>query len=182
MVLSRRNFMKLAGGSIAVASCNPKALFANERESARSLAMKSLHTGECIETCYFNGRHYVESEIRKLNYLCRDFRREEVTPMDKRLFDHIDGIQNLLGTQAEVLLISGYRSPATNEELRKLSKGVAKRSYHTLGQAIDFRLDGVDLKQVRDAAFELKLGGLGYYPRSDFIHIDTGPVRYWKYG
>jgi uncharacterized protein YcbK (DUF882 family) len=180
--LSRRNFIKLAGKSFAIASCTPKALFANENESARSISMKSLHTGECVETCYYNGRHYVESEIKKLNYFCRDFRREEIVSMDKRLFDHICRIQNLLGSQAEVLLISGYRAPSTNEELRKLSKGVAKRSYHTLGQAIDFRLDGVALKQVRDAAFELKLGGLGYYPSSEFIHIDTGPVRYWTYG
>lgn len=174
--------MKLAGGSFAIASCTPQALFANERKSTRSIAMKSLHTGECVETRYFNGGHYVESEITKLNYLCRDFRREEVRPIDRRLFDHIGRIQSLVGSQAQVLLISGYRAPATNEELRKLSKGVAKHSYHTLGQAIDFRLDGIDLKQVRDAAFELKLGGLGYYPNSEFIHIDTGPVRYWTYG
>lgn len=99
--------------------------------------------------------------------------------MDKRLFDQISKIQTMLGVEAEVQIVSGYRSPATNEALRAQSSGVAKKSYHMLGQAIDFRLDGVDLKKVRDAARDLKAGGVGFYPSSDFVHIDTGPVRYW---
>ncbi|EEX92558.1 hypothetical protein VIA_003203 [Vibrio orientalis CIP 102891 = ATCC 33934] len=114
-----------------------------------------------------------------MNHICRDFRRNEVHAMDKRLFDHISNIQKELGVEAEVQIISGYRSPATNEALRGKSSGVAKKSYHMLGQAIDFRLDGVNLKQVRDIARELKFGGVGYYPGSNFIHMDTGPVRYW---
>jgi uncharacterized protein YcbK (DUF882 family) len=99
--------------------------------------------------------------------------------MDKRLFDHISNIQNELGVEAQVQIISGYRSPATNEALRSKSSGVAKKSYHMLGQAIDFRLEGVNLKKVRDVARELKFGGVGYYPGSNFLHVDTGPVRYW---
>ncbi|EEX66577.1 lipoprotein putative [Vibrio metoecus] len=99
--------------------------------------------------------------------------------MDKVLFDQLSEIQFLLGTQAEVHIVSGYRSPATNKQLRSKSKGVAKKSYHMSGQAIDFRLDGVSLKKIREAAISLQAGGVGYYPKSRFIHIDTGPVRQW---
>lgn len=94
--------------------------------------------------------------------------------MDKLLFDQLCQIQLLLGTQAEVHIVSGYRSPATNKQLRSKSKGVAKKSYHMSGQAIDFRLDGVSLKKIREAAISLQAGGVGYYPKSQFIHIDTG--------
>ncbi|EEX41507.1 lipoprotein putative [Vibrio furnissii CIP 102972] len=100
--------------------------------------------------------------------------------MDKKLFDQISRIQAVLGTEAEVQIISGYRSPATNEMLRGKSSGVAKKSFHMLGQAIDFRLDGVSLKQIHEAALSLKAGGVGYYPKSQFVHIDTGPVRQWR--
>jgi uncharacterized protein YcbK (DUF882 family) len=143
------------------------------------LALNNLNTGEALETCYFDGKNYLKNELSRLNHLCRDYRRNEVHAMDKYLFDQISLIQAELGVESEVLVISGYRSPATNEALRAKSGGVAKKSYHMLGQAIDFRLDGVNLKQVRDAAISLKAGGVGYYPRSNFIHIDTGPVRYW---
>ena len=99
--------------------------------------------------------------------------------MDRRLFDQISQIQKLIGTEAEVIVISGYRSPATNASLRNGSSRVAKKSMHMEGKAIDFRLDGVKLSTVRDAALSLKAGGVGYYPRSNFVHIDTGAVRSW---
>ncbi|XHY20928.1 hypothetical protein ViNHUV68_16360 [Vibrio sp. NH-UV-68] len=162
-----------------VASCAPTIALASYPEEPRSLALTNLHTREALETCYFDGAEYVSKELRRINHLCRDFRRNEVHPMDKRLFDHISQIQTELGVESEVQIISGYRSPATNEALRSRSDGVAKKSYHMLGQALDFRLDGVELKRVRDIARELDFGGVGYYPRSNFVHIDTGPVRYW---
>ncbi len=142
--------------------------------------MNNLHTGETLETCYFNGQRYVRSELQRLNHICRDFRQNEVHPMDKKLFDQITRIQAALGTDAEVQIISGYRSPTTNAMLRNKSSGVAKKSFHMLGQAIDFRLEGVSLKQVHEAALSLKAGGVGYYPKSQFVHIDTGPVRQWQ--
>lgn len=179
MQVSRREFIKLAGSGLVVAACTPSMAMAASSVKPRSLALNNLHTGEALETCYFDGRNYVGKELARLNHLCRDFRQNEVYPMDKRLFDQISKIQSLLGTQAEVQVISGYRSPATNEKLRNQSSGVAKKSYHMLGQAMDFRLDGVNLKQVREAAISLKAGGVGYYPSSNFIHIDTGPVRNW---
>jgi uncharacterized protein YcbK (DUF882 family) len=177
--LSRRHFLKLTGGSIVVASGIPSIVHASFPDQPRHLAMNNLHTGEVVEANYFNGVNYVEGELNRLNHLCRDFRRNEVHPMDRRLFDQISSIQSLLGKETEVQIISGYRSPATNEVLRSKSSGVAKKSFHMLGQAMDFRLDGVDLKQLREAAISLKAGGVGYYPRSNFLHIDTGPVRNW---
>jgi uncharacterized protein YcbK (DUF882 family) len=177
---SRRDFIKLAGSGLVVASCAPSLAFASLPDEPRALALKALNTGEELETCYFDGQKYVTNELSRIDHLCRDFRRNEVHTMDKYLFDQISLIQSELGVESEVIVISGYRSPATNEALRSSSGGVAKKSYHMLGQAIDFRLDGVNLKQVRDAAISLKAGGVGYYPRSNFIHIDTGPVRYWS--
>ncbi|WGW01874.1 DUF882 domain-containing protein [Vibrio sp. YMD68] len=179
MSLSRRRFIQLAGSSIVVASGIPSLALASYPDQPRHLVMNNLHTGESLESSYFNGIDYVEGELDRLSHLCRDFRRNEVHPMDRRLFDQISQIQSLLGSQSEVQIISGYRSPATNSALRANSNGVAKKSFHMLGQAMDFRLHGVNLKDVREAAMSLKAGGVGYYPRSNFIHIDTGPVRSW---
>ncbi|WP_172562264.1 DUF882 domain-containing protein [Vibrio furnissii] len=180
MSLSRRDFLKFAGSGLVVATCVPGIAHASYPDKPRVLAMNNLHTGETLETCYFNGQRYVRSELQRLNHICRDFRQNEVHQMDKKLFDQISRIQAVLGTEAEVQIISGYRSPATNEILRGKSSGVAKKSFHMLGQAIDFRLDGVSLKQIHEAALSLKAGGVGYYPKSQFVHIDTGPVRQWR--
>lgn len=180
MSLSRRDFLKFAGSGLVLASCAPGIAHASYPDKPRVLALNNLHTGESLESCYFNGQRYVRSELQRLDHICRDFRQEEVHPMDKKLFDQISHIQNVLGVETEVQIISGYRSPATNAMLRGRSSGVAKKSFHMLGQAIDFRLDGVSLKQVHEAALELKAGGVGYYPRSQFVHIDTGPVRRWQ--
>jgi len=179
LIVSRREFLKIAGGSLVVAACIPSVSEAAYPDKPRVLAMNNLHTGETLETCYFNGQRYVRSELDRINHICRDFRRNEVHPMDKGLFDQISRIQAVLGTQAEVQIISGYRSPATNAMLRSHSNGVAKKSFHMQGKAFDFRLDGVPLKQVHEAALSLNAGGVGYYPKSDFVHIDTGPVRQW---
>ncbi|MGF1909859.1 DUF882 domain-containing protein [Vibrio kasasachensis] len=180
MQVSRRNFIKLAGSGLAVASCAPSIAIASYPDLARSLALSNVHTGELLETRYFDGSKYLLNEMTRIDKICRDFRRNEVHKMDKHLFDQISLIQAELGVEAEVQIISGYRSPATNNALRARSSGVAKKSYHMLGQAIDFRLDGVNLKKVRDIAREIKAGGVGYYPSSGFIHVDTGPVRYWS--
>ena len=102
-----------------------------------------------------------------------------MTTIDPRLFDHLYRLQGLLGTNRPVQLISGYRSLATNDDLRHHSRGVAKHSYHTKGQAMDFHIEGVSLSNVRKAALSMRAGGVGYYPRSNFVHIDTGPVRNW---
>ncbi len=178
-VFSRRQFLSMAGGSVVIASIVPSTAFASYPDKPRIIAMNNLHTGETLETCYFDGVNYLSDEMARISKLCRDFRRNEIHPMDKGLFDQLSSIQNLLGVNTEVQIISGYRSPATNESLRSKSSGVAKKSYHMQGRALDFRLSGVNLKEVRDAAKSLQAGGVGYYAKSDFIHIDTGPVRSW---
>ncbi len=169
----------MTAGGVVLASALPSFSWASLPDEPRALAMNNLNTGEILETCYFDGKRYINDELQRLNEFCRDHRRNEVHPMDRRLFDQISQIQKLVGTEAEVIVISGYRSPATNASLRNGSSRVAKKSMHMEGKAIDFRLDGVKLSTVRDAALSLKAGGVGYYPRSNFVHIDTGAVRSW---
>lgn len=176
---SRRDFLKMTAGGVLVASAMPSVSWASLPDEPRVLTMNNLNTGELLESCYFNGLSYVDEELQRLDKFCRDHRRNEVHPMDRRLFDQISQIQKLIGTEAEVIVISGYRSPVTNASLRNGSSGVAKKSMHMEGKAIDFRLDGVKLSTVRDAALSLKAGGVGYYPSSNFVHIDTGTVRSW---
>ncbi|NAW67709.1 DUF882 domain-containing protein [Vibrio sp. V27_P1S3P104] len=179
--LSRRRFLQLTGLGAASAAVFPSFVHASLPQEPRVLMLNNPHTGESLESCYFNGHRYVRSELQRLNHLCRDFRRNEVYPMDKQLFDQLSRIQALLGTAAKVEIISGYRSPATNKMLLNHSRGgVAKKSLHMLGQAIDFRLEGVELSLVHTAALKLQAGGVGYYPKSHFIHIDTGLVRQWR--
>lgn len=172
----------LLGGAATVGlSLFPTLSFASQFENTpRKLALNNLHTGEELQTEYFNGRGYQNTELAKLNHLCRDFRRNESIAMDTGLFDQLSAIQKVIGCDTQVQIISGYRSPETNEMLRgKSHGGVAKKSMHMLGKAMDFRLEGVPLDEVRKAALSLKAGGVGYYPGSNFVHIDTGRVRFW---
>ncbi|MBC7004598.1 YcbK family protein [Photobacterium sp. BZF1] len=172
----------LAAGGVALGACLlPSWVVASPYKagSARQISLHNIHTSENLESEYFNGKLYVKEELQKINHICRDFRRNEVAHMDRRLFDAITEIQAGLGHKGQVRIISGYRSPATNKALQK-NGGVATKSYHMKGQAIDFNLEGVSLSRIRNAALELRLGGVGYYPRSGFVHIDTGPVRRWN--
>ncbi len=181
MGITRRNFLKYTGSGLVLAACyTPGISQASRYDKPRVLNLNNLHTGETLETCYFNGHRYVRSELERLNHISRDFRRNEIHPMDKVLFDQLTHIQTLLGTQSQVQIISGYRSPQTNAMLRSKSNGVAKKSYHMQGRAFDFYLEDVPLKKVHQAAMKLKAGGVGYYPKSGFVHIDTGPVRHWQ--
>jgi len=176
---SRRIFIKsglVAFGVNALPSLSFASLMHSE---PRVLQMNNLHTGEVLQTEYFDGKNYQAEEFQKISQLCRDFRRNEAIDMDKGLFDQLSRIQKLIGCDTEVQIISGYRSPATNTMLRGKSTGVANKSLHMLGKAIDFRLEGVALADVKKAALSLKAGGVGYYPGSNFVHIDTGLFRSW---
>ncbi|MGF1714338.1 YcbK family protein [Photobacterium chitinilyticum] len=171
----------LVAGGLAVGACLvPGVAFSSPytATSARKISLCNIHTREDLETQYFDGKNYVKEELKRINHICRDFRRNEVANMDRRLFDAIAEIQAGLGHKGQVRIISGYRSPETNQALQKTG-GVAKKSYHMKGEAIDFNLEGVPLSKIRNAALELRLGGVGYYPKSGFVHIDTGPVRRW---
>ncbi len=145
----------------------------------RILVVNNLHTGESLKAEFFDGKGYNKEELARLNHLFRDYRANKVKSIDPRLFDHLYRLQGLLGTSKPVQLVSGYRSLGTNNELRSHSRGVAKHSYHTKGQAMDFHIEGIQLSNIRKAALKMRAGGVGYYPRSNFVHIDTGPARTW---
>jgi uncharacterized protein YcbK (DUF882 family) len=148
--------------------------------NARSLAFRHTHTGERISLVYAIDDHYVPDSLTALNRFLRDHYSGEVGSIDPQLFDLLHRLQLTLGRDDPFHVISGYRCAETNQTLKATrGGGVAKRSLHMDGKAIDIRLPGVPLADVRDAALELKLGGVGYYQRDQFVHIDTGRVRHW---
>lgn len=147
--------------------------------SSRKLAFHNLHTEEKLSLTYFDHGHYVPDAVHDLSYLLRDHRSGDAHAMDPELFNILDDLQTALGGNKTFQVISGYRSPATNRMLNKTSSGVAKKSLHMQGKAIDIRVVGVDSRLVQKAAIKMARGGVGYYRKSDFVHIDTGNVRHW---
>jgi uncharacterized protein YcbK (DUF882 family) len=145
----------------------------------RSLKFYALHTGESLTTTYWEDGRYIPGELDRVNYILRDFRANEVKPIDPALLDLLTRIQHRLGINEPFQVISGYRSPVTNAMLHANSEGVAVHSLHLQGKAIDITLKGRSLEQLRGAALAQRSGGVGYYPKSDFVHVDTGRVRYW---
>lgn len=146
----------------------------------RSLALVHTHTRERIELVYAAAGNYLDDALLKLNRFLRDHYSGDVGVIDPVLYDQLHGVQAALGTARAFEVISGYRCPATNDKLRaKGGGGVAKQSLHMQGRAIDVRLQGVPLDEVRDAAQSLRAGGVGYYPGSQFVHLDSGRVRSW---
>ncbi|MEM9302743.1 MAG: DUF882 domain-containing protein [Pseudomonadota bacterium] len=148
-------------------------------EDTRSLAFVHTHTGERIDVTYRIAGELVPEAIDDLNRFLRDHRNGEVMEMDPRLFDLLWTMRERAGSDEPFHLVSGYRSPQTNEMLRGQGRKVAKKSQHVEGKAIDVRLPGVPTERLRDIARELGVGGVGFYQRSDFVHVDTGRVRYW---
>ena len=145
----------------------------------RQLAFHCLHTGATVSAVYWEGGRYLADGLVEIDYVLRDFRTGDVRSIDPALLDLLHGLRVAMGSDQPVHVISGYRSPATNAMLARRSNGVAKNSYHVKGMAIDLRLPDRRLADVRTAALALAGGGVGYYPRSDFVHMDTGPVRTW---
>lgn len=147
---------------------------------ARSLELDHTHTGERLSVVFAVGDRYVDDGLRTLNHFLRDHYSGEVGSIDPQLFDLLFETRRELGCTQPFEVISGYRCAATNTRLRNTGGGgVARQSLHMEGQAIDIRIDGVPLADVRDAAISLQAGGVGFYPRSKFVHLDTGKVRYW---
>lgn len=144
----------------------------------RSIALHQVRTGERFDGVYFEQGEYVPEAIEHLSRLLRDFRTGEVCDFDPKLFDLLNLLNRACG-KGEFEVFSGYRSPATNEMLRKQGNRVASNSLHLSGRAVDVRLVGQETQQLRKAALALAQGGVGFYPRSNFVHIDTGPVRSW---
>jgi len=146
----------------------------------RTLAFAHTHTGEQLTTVYFDGGEYQSSELARVNYLLRDFRNGEVHPISTDVLDILYELQTRISSDVLPFeVISGYRSPQTNAELRRHSHGVAEHSMHVQGRAIDVRLPGVATSRLHELALDLGRGGVGYYKASDFVHVDNGRVRYW---
>ena len=143
------------------------------------VTIHNAHTNESFSGVYRIGNRYLPDAFERLNVVLRDFRTNEVFPIDPRAIDILFVLQQKIGKNQPLEILSGYRSPKTNSMLRKASGGVAKNSLHMVGQAIDIRAPGYSTRRLRDQAISLKAGGVGYYSRSDFVHVDTGKVRSW---
>jgi len=179
--VSRRRFLAW-GGTAALAAIFPgKAFAAREmmRQPERSLAFYNTHTSEKLRTVYWAQGNYIQESLGEINRILRDHRTNEIKEIDAGLLDLLFALDSELETRQPFDVISGYRSPETNAFLRAHSTGIAEHSLHLVGQAIDIRVPGRELRSVHKTAVALKRGGVGYYPKSDFVHVDVGRVRYW---
>jgi uncharacterized protein YcbK (DUF882 family) len=190
--MNRRDVLKFASGALVsgalIGGCGAAAPTparasppppARATVAARRLAFVNTHTGETFSDAYWENGDYVGDAMAAINRVMRDHRSGESHAIDPRLLDQLHDLKGLVQASAPYQIISGYRSPATNAALHANSNGVATRSLHMQGRAIDIRVGGVDLSRLRDAALSMGAGGVGYYQASDFIHIDTGRVRRW---
>jgi uncharacterized protein YcbK (DUF882 family) len=185
-MLHRRAFLGIGASAVASTLVPIKARAATTgsiaRAPERTLSFFNTHTGERLKATYCSGGCYKPEALQELNHIMRDFRVNEVKPIDPRVFDLLHELGGTLETDQPFHIISGYRSPETNAMLRErggASTGVASHSLHLVGQAIDIRVPGIRLEHLRDAARSLKIGGVGFYPDLNFVHVDVGRVRYW---
>jgi len=179
----RRRLLQL-GLATATAAALPKLALAETAPSReiRRLSLVNLHTGEAFSDVYWEKGQYVPDAVAAADKVLRDFRTGEVSPIDRKLFDLLDDLAAKVESRKPFQIISGYRSPKTNAMLKAKNgakSGVATRSLHMDGKAMDVRLGGVELKNLRAAALSLGRGGVGYYPADNFVHVDTGRVRRW---
>jgi uncharacterized protein YcbK (DUF882 family) len=151
----------------------------NGAKSRRWIELKSLHTGEVLKVSFDRQADPDPADLAKVQHLVRDYRVNEEHTMDVALYGLLSDLAEATGHEARYEVISGYRSPRTNAKLHAEGHGVAEHSLHMEGRAIDVRLLGCDLETFRDAALKAGRGGVGYYPGSNFVHIDTGRVRTW---
>jgi uncharacterized protein YcbK (DUF882 family) len=147
--------------------------------SPRSLSMTNVNSGESIEVTYWSDGAYHREALNKLNRFLRDVKTNDQTEMDPLVLDVLWHTMQITGYHGTVEILSAYRSPTTNAWLASVSRGVAQDSQHMNGNAMDIRFPGVPVFKIRQAARSLQMGGVGFYPRSGFVHLDTGPVRYW---
>jgi len=176
--LSRRRFVHKGIGLIGVGML-PVAWSIDAQATPAGLSFLNLHTGESLQTGITPDSDFDSEILTPVNRVLRDHRSGDITAMDPDLMRILAKLQAEVGVQGPYHVISGYRSPKTNAKLRAAGHGVATKSLHMQGKAIDIRLPGCDLKALRDAAKSLKCGGVGYYSKSNFVHVDTGRVRYW---
>jgi uncharacterized protein YcbK (DUF882 family) len=179
---SRRRFLAIgAGAFVTAAGMTSRSVFAQSAiiTPERTLSFYNLHTGENLKTAYWVEGEYIPESLSDINHLLRDFRNDEIKPINLGLLNLLHDITQRLGTSKPIQLISGYRSSSTNAKLHDRSSGVAKHSLHMDGMAADIRIPGHDLSELHKVAAAMQGGGVGYYPKSDFVHVDVGRVRYW---
>jgi uncharacterized protein YcbK (DUF882 family) len=175
--VSRRMFVKTLAGALTVLAVPGTARAVSSK--SRKLDFEHTHTGEKLSVKYFDDGDYVPEALMKVNYFLRDFRTGDIHTMDPNLLDLLHQLTDVTRTNKPFQVISAYRSPTTNDMLRQRTRGVASGSLHMRGKAIDIRLADVPLATLRSAAIVVGRGGVGYYPASDFVHVDTGRVRTW---
>jgi len=179
--MHRRRFLQLlaAGSAASMSVPNLASAAIRTKHVPRALAFHNLHTGEKVSLTYFEQGRYISGALQEINTVLRDHRSGDIHPMDPNLLNMLHNLQTSLAVKKPFNVISGYRSPASNAKLRSKSHGVAKKSKHMQGKAIDIRIEGIDTSIVRDAAIAMQQGGVGYYSSSDFLHLDTGSFRTW---
>ena len=178
----RRDFLKMSAFA-AAASLIPLPVLAavphRGSSDRRVLAFYNTHTADAVRVCYYENGSYQPEALKKIDFVLRDHRTDDIVAMDTELLDFLHGIQCRLGSSDPFHVISGYRSPKTNAMLRRTSSGVASKSMHTRGKAIDIRLPGYRTTRLHRVCLDMQAGGVGYYAKSDFVHVDTGRVRSW---
>ncbi len=177
---SRRDILRTGLGAAILGGAAMAAGSSLANNATGRLAFHNLHTGESLTAVYRDGGALVPDALDAVNHVLRDYRTGEVHPIDPRLLDLLAALSARVDTRSPIQVISGYRSPATNAMLHAHSDGVAKSSLHMKGLAIDIRLADVDLSRLHGAALSMTAGGVGYYPTSDFVHVDVGAVRRWS--
>jgi len=180
--LTRRNFIQAAAGLTACAfvpSLASASLTPPSKDAIKQLHFYNTHTGEFLKTVYHEKGRYIPEALEQINYVLRDFRTGDVKPIDRELLDLLAGLHKRMGSSKPFEIISGYRSPKTNSTLHKNSQGVAAKSQHMEGKAIDIRLTDRLLRDLRNEAIAMQRGGVGYYPESNFVHVDTARIRTW---
>lgn len=176
---SRRHFLACMGGALAASGLVRPAVANLAAPAVRTLAFDNLHTGERAKIAYWADGEYLPDALKQVNFILRDFRNGEIHPIDPKLLDLLNQLHFRLESAEPFEVISGYRSAATNAMLRSEGHGTATKSLHVQGQAIDIRLADRKLTDLHTAAVSLRAGGVGFYPSSDFVHVDVGRVRYW---
>ena len=180
-LIQRRQFLKM-GAAVLLTTLSPIPSFAVKnigRNERNSLSFFNTHTKEALRTSYRSHGRLIPNSLDRINYILRDHRTGEIKPIDVALLDLLHDIVWKIEPYAPIHIISGYRSPRTNAALRRVTSGVALNSFHMKGRAIDIRIPGCRTRVLRQMAMERKVGGVGYYAKSDFVHLDTGPIRDW---
>ena len=181
MPIDRRCFLKFCAQAALCSAFPVSTMAAIDRlpVTKRVLSLYNTHTREKLDVCYFARGQYLSKSLTKIDHILRDHRTEETMPIHKGLLNLLYSISTTLDRPVRFHIVSGYRSPETNALLHKKSRYVASRSLHMQGKAADIRIHGFNTRRLRNVCAKLKVGGVGYYPRSDFVHVDIGDVRHW---